>query len=426
MNPKTLSAYGALGLPLAMAMLPVYIISPKFYGDTLGVDIAILGVVLFLARFVDTVQDPFIGRLVDYLQPRRHGWTWLILLSAVLLGCGFVLLFAPAVEGRTALLVWLVACLIVVYTAHSMMNVCYLAWGARLTDDVTGRARVTAWREAFGLVGVVLASVVPAVWASSMGPAKGYVVFAWSFVVILAVGVLVTLRFSPRPRVERDPLEIQPLARNPHSQTFSSALSVPAVRRVMFFYLFNAISAAIPATLILFYIDDVLQLPTMAGLFLGVYFLSGLLALPLWVRLSDRIGKKQAWTVGSVIAVLALASAGLLQAGDGLAYALICIAAGLALGADLALPPAMLADAIPVQHRSSTGVYFGVWALIAKLSLAVAAGLALPVLGLLGYQPGTQGAAPLLAMVYAWLPIFFKCCAFAVIRNSTVDSGVHS
>ena len=101
-------------------------------------------------------------------------------------------------------------------------------------------------------------------------------------------------------------------------------------------------------------------------------------------------------------------------------------AAGLALGADLALPPAMLADAIPAENRSSTGVYFGVWALIAKLSLALAAGLALPILGFLGYQPGTPGSATSLAMVYAWLPIFFKCCAFAVIRNSTFDSGVRT
>jgi Na+/melibiose symporter-like transporter len=139
MNARALSAYGALGLPLAMAMLPVYIISPKFYGDTLGVDITILGVMLFLARLIDTVQDPYIGRLVDYLQSVRHGWTWLILISTIFLAVGFVMLFSPAVQGQSGLLIWLVGCLIVVYTAHSMINVCYLAWGARLTDDVTGR-----------------------------------------------------------------------------------------------------------------------------------------------------------------------------------------------------------------------------------------------------------------------------------------------
>ncbi len=416
MNAKALSAYGALGLPLAMAMLPVYIISPKFYGDTLGVDIVVLGVVLFLARLIDTIQDPYIGRLIDYLQRVRHGWTWLILTSTVFLAGGFVMLFSPAVKGQFALLIWLVGCLIVVYTAHSMINVCYLAWGARLTDDVTGRARVTAWREAFGLVGVVLASVVPAVWAASMGPVKGYVVFAWSFVVVLVLGVLITIRFSPRPQVER----------HEHSRSFASALSVPAIRRVMFFYLLNAISAAIPATLILFYIDDVLELPGQAGLFLGLYFIAGLVALPVWVRLSDRIGKQRAWMAGSILAVLALATAGFLQAGDALAYGVVCVVAGLALGADLALPPAMLADAIPVKNRSSTGVYFGVWALITKLSLALAAGLALPMLGLFGYQPGSQGSANSLAMVYAWLPIFFKCCAFAVMRNRTSESGERS
>lgn len=416
MTPMALSAYGALGLPMAMAMLPVYIISPKFYGDTLGVDIATLGAVLFLARLVDTIQDPYIGKLIDYLQPVRHGWTWLILGSTFFLAAGFVMLFAPAVHGQGGLLIWLAGCLIVVYTAHSMINVCYLAWGARLTDDVTGRARVTAWREAFGLVGVVLASVVPAVWVASMGASKGYALFAWSFVVMLVLGVMITLRYSPRPQFE---------SHSP-SRSFVAALSVPAIRNVMVFYLLNAISAAIPATLILFYIDDVLQLPDYAGLFLGLYFIAGLLALPVWVKLSDQIGKKKAWMLGSSLAVMSLASAGFLQAGDGIAYGLVCVVAGLALGADLALPPAMLADAIPAQNRSSTGVYFGLWAFITKLSLALSAGLALPILGMFGYQPGTQGSAVSLAMVYAWLPIFFKCGAFAVIRNSTSETGVRS
>ena len=31
-----LAAYGALGLPLAMAALPIYVHVPKFYADTLG------------------------------------------------------------------------------------------------------------------------------------------------------------------------------------------------------------------------------------------------------------------------------------------------------------------------------------------------------------------------------------------------------
>ncbi len=95
MNVTGLVAYAALGLPLAMAMLPIYMISPKFYGDGLGVDLAALGAILFLTRMFDTVQDPFLGRVVDKFQRKRHGWLVLMLASGLILAVGFVLLFTP-------------------------------------------------------------------------------------------------------------------------------------------------------------------------------------------------------------------------------------------------------------------------------------------------------------------------------------------
>jgi len=164
----SLTAYSALAFPLAMAMLPIYMVAPKFYSSTLGASLTAVGLTLFFVRLIDTLQDPLIGRLVDWLTRYKHGWSVLLVGAAVGLAVGFALLFAPMVTGQSALLWWLAGSLVLVYTAHSLMNVCYLAWGARLTDDVAGRARVTAWREASGVFGVVLASVLPAIWWLNM------------------------------------------------------------------------------------------------------------------------------------------------------------------------------------------------------------------------------------------------------------------
>ena len=146
-----------------MAMLPIYMMAPKYYSDSLGVSLTALGVTLFAVRLIDTAQDPFIGRLVDWLAKFRGGWAALMLTAAMVLAAGFALLFMPGLmgsaSGELALLLWLSVSLVLVYTAHSCLNVCYLAWGARLTDDESGRARVTGWREASGVIGVVLASV---------------------------------------------------------------------------------------------------------------------------------------------------------------------------------------------------------------------------------------------------------------------------
>lgn len=401
MKRSSLAGYAALSLPMAMAMLPIYMISPKFYGDALGLDLAALGVVLFLTRLLDTAQDPLIGRLVDLLQRKRHGWSVLMILSTMILACGFVMLFAPPQWSESGLILWLAMSLIIVYAAHSLINICYLTWGARLTDDVDSRSRVTAWREAFGLVGVVVASVLPGFWVSDMGARVGYQIFSWVFVALLMIGLIATLWLSPRPHI----------AMGKGLEGWRHALAPKGVRRVMWFYLFNAIAVAIPATLVLFYIEDVVRMPEQAGWFLGVYFLSGMLTLPLWVALSDRIGKARAWLAGTSLAVLALMCSGWVGPGDGLFYGLICLAAGAALGADVALPPAMLADAIPKGHRQSTGLYFGIWVLIGKFALAVAAGMALPGLKFFGYQPGQPETSGSLIVLYVFLPMVFKALA---------------
>ena len=68
-------AYGLLGAPLAMAALPVYIHTPKLYGDELGLGLALTGAILLASRAVDTLQDPWLGRLADALRRRTGGWT---------------------------------------------------------------------------------------------------------------------------------------------------------------------------------------------------------------------------------------------------------------------------------------------------------------------------------------------------------------
>jgi len=120
----------------------------------------------------------------------------------------------------------------------------------------------------------------------------------------------------------------------------------------------------------------------------------------------------------------------------------VCIATGFALGADLAVPPALLATvlAAPQAPKDRNGAAFGLWNLATKFNLAAAAGLALPVLGLLGYVPGgaasaTQAVSPqaahgadaavvtdallsgttALALMYAVLPCVLKLLAGLVL-----------
>jgi len=67
-----LLAYGALGFPLAVLNLPLYVYLPTFYAEQMGLGLATVGIMLFAARLLDTLSDPLIGELSDRI-PIRFG-----------------------------------------------------------------------------------------------------------------------------------------------------------------------------------------------------------------------------------------------------------------------------------------------------------------------------------------------------------------
>lgn len=142
--------------------------------------------------------------------------------------------------------------------------------------------------------------------------------------------------------------------------------------------------------------------------------------MPLWVRVAASLGKVRAWLASMLVSVVVFAWAVSLASGDLVAYGVICVLSGIALGADLALPPAMLADLLKrdfPQGHARAGAWFGWWNFVTKANLAIAAGIALPLLGLFGYAPGVTagGALIALAVVYAGLPCIAKLVAAALV-----------
>jgi GPH family glycoside/pentoside/hexuronide:cation symporter len=194
----------------------------------------------------------------------------------------------------------------------------------------------------------------------------------------------------------------------------------PGFRRLLAVFMLNGIASAIPATLVLFFIQDRLQAPpAQEPLFLTAYFVTAALSIPLWLRAVARWGLARTWLAGMLLAISVFVWTATLGAGDAMAFLVVCALSGAALGTDLALPGALLAGVIAAEGDSGQheGAYFGWWNFATKLNLALAAGLALPLLGLLGYTPGTRSEAGLqtLSFAYALLPCVLKLCAAAAL-----------
>lgn len=404
-SSSSLFSYGLFGLPLAMVALPVYVYAPQFYASRFGLSLTLIGSVLLIARVADAFFDPLIGLWIDR-HKNKSGYGGFILISMPLLSCGFLALFHPPSSLKIAPVVWLLSALLPVYAGFSIATIAHQSWGAALTQALSERSRVTATREACGLLGVVMAASL-----------TGWLGFTWLiavFIAALCISSALLLLRAPRP-----------IARATQHGGVESLLTPFRNRRFGWLFpvfILNGIAAAIPATLFLFFVNDRLQLPQYAALFLILYFVAAGCSMPLWATLARRHGEKKIWMLAMLSSALAFIWAFVLPVHAGAMFGLICVLSGLTLGADLALPPALLAAVIgdAGHDGQSEGAYFGAWSWATKMNLALAAGIALPLLEQLGYVPGVQqdGGLVALAATYALLPCALKLVAAAVLARA--------
>ncbi|GGP21166.1 MFS transporter [Silvimonas iriomotensis] len=402
-SPGRLAACGITGLPLAMVALPVYVLAPSWYSTELGLSLSTTGYLLVGARLFDTAQDPFLGQLVGrFAHAGRLGH--LIWPASLVLIASFGALWFPAVSASTPLAVWFAITLICVYSAHAVLNISLLSWGIAISPQLQVQNRAAAWREGAGLIGVMLASVLPTWLTSARGytPRHAMALFSGVFASCLLVAVFAWARWAPAWAGQNKTPD--------HPARVSHG-----IRQLALLVVLNGLSVSVPATLVLFYVNDHLQAPDLAGAFLAIYFLAGMAGLPLWSHLSDLMGPARAWSLGMLLAILSFVWASALQAGALYPFALICACSGLALGADLTLPPVLLARLLAPDE--SLPAQYGYWSFLVKLSTALA-GFALPLLSAMDYHPGLRsshtGALPL---VYGVLPAVCKCAALACLQR---------
>jgi glycoside/pentoside/hexuronide:cation symporter, GPH family len=406
----TLIAYGLPAFPLAVLTLPLYVVVPNFYAAGLAIPIAAVGTVLFVVRLFDAISDPVVGYLADrsgHRFGRRRTW---FLAGVPLTVLGAIMVFRPQ-DGADAtyLLVWAA----ILSLGWTFVLIPYSAWGAELSQTYAGRSRVTAVRESIVFIGTLAALVVQ---ATTGEPARTLAIFA----LIVGIGLPVTALLAGL--VVPEPQDRSTTRLDLTSGLAAMAANRPFLRLVAAF-LVNGLANGLPATLFLFFVAERLQAPDQAGLLLVTYFACGILGVPVWLWISARTSKHRAWCLAMLMACAAFIVAPFLGPGDVTAFLIVCVITGLAVGADLVLPPSIQADVIDLDTARSgeqrSALYMSVWALATKLALAAAVGIAFPVLAAFGFDPGKglREAAGLTALgwLYAGVPVALKLVAIALM-----------
>lgn len=400
-----LPRYAGFAAVLAAAGLPIYIHAPKFYVDSYGVTLAQLSVALFALRLIDVVQDPLLGRLAERTRARRGP---MVLGAGIVMAVAMLVLFA--VPPMLPPIWWFAVSLAALFSAFSFLTICFYAQGvAKAGTAPNGHVRLASWRETGSLIGVCIAAALPSVLAAT-GAA-----FTWYALAFAAATGLALLVMWP---------EWTPRGPASASNGIRTVLADRIARRLLLIALVNATPVAVTSSLFLFYVADRLGAPGQEGPLLLLFFLSAAVAVPVWARLATRWGSRRALMAAMALAIVTFAFALPLGQGDIWAFALVCIASGAAVGADLSLLPALFARRLEVIAPTAADG-FGLWSFVTKATLAVAAITVFPILDVAGFVPGepnTSSALWSLTLLYAGLPLFLK--AFALVLMSRTGSEI--
>jgi Na+/melibiose symporter-like transporter len=401
-----LARYALFGVPLGFIGLPLYVHLPKYYTDTLPVSLAVVGTIMLITRLLDCFSDPVIGYLSDYYPRLRRV---LVASAKLALALGVFGLFYLPNMGFFNPTLALILLLTLTYFAYSILTINYYSAGLELSQDYVQNTRLSGWREGAIIVGVLVASALPPMLTPTYGESKAYHIFAFTFMCVLCIA-----SFLSNNAFARKDSSSSESAQMPWKEVWNH---IP-LRWIFSLFFVNAIAPSITATLFLFFTTHILREEEMSGLFLVVYFISAVIAMPLWMRLNRILSKRRCLMLSMFLAIASFAWTYQLGANDNTQFILICIFSGIALGGDLAILPSLLADAVGSRERSG-GLEFGIWNFISKFTLALAAGITLP---LLAGEAGNIADTDALRLCYAVLPCLFKTAALILLFISPIDN----
>ena len=445
----TIYAHGCLGLPLAVIGYPLAIWIPPHYSGGLGLSLAAVGTIVMLARLTDVVTDPIMGEMSDRFRTRfGRRKPWVVLGTPMMMLGVYFLFMPPPGVGILYLLGWLTF----FFLGATMIALPHRAWGAELSPDYHERSRVTAAREIFVLVGLMVAAAVPMIveimadqgvgvgqvfarlWEDAIGAFTGDILnrepvsraaltgpvltgLAWVIIGLLPIAVFLVVTFvkEPPPALrERVPLK----------EGFRHLMKNGPMKRVLLIALLVHFGESFRNAVSLFFIRDIVGIPTIGAAYF-FYFIAGLAAIPFWLWLGRTIGKHRAF-MATLITVACVSGANLLLGyGDYLAFFLLFIVKGFCFGGLQFLPVAMLADVVDVDSARSggrrAGTYFAILGFTEKLAIAFGTGFSLNIVGLLGFDPAggvaasTEAGVWSLRLVYCLGPILFYGLALKLI-----------
>lgn len=385
---------------------PIAGILPALYAERFGLDLAIIGSVLLLARIFDAVTDPIIGYLSDITKSRiGRRKPWMIAGAGVVLASLYYL-FIPIADAN---IYYFMILSLLLYLGWTILEIPYASWSIEISRDTKERTKINMARTLALFVGGFLFTIAPALVPESGGQMSFLVLerVAWACLILIPLSTALTVWFVPQGEVVEQ-------TRVPRISELWNSLKINRpFQAFLIAYLLIGLASGIAGVLSFLYIDSFLQIGNRYSELFGPAIFVGPLTLPVWMLLLNKFGKYRITAIAFTLYALILPLPWFVDPGPNAFLPMVIFYCALTAFSPLLMiaMPTILGDIIDYDElltgKNRAGQFMAFLTLISKAAAGVGGPIALLLVGLYGFQPGQENSDQAvlgLKMVYNFLP----------------------
>ena len=291
-------SYSGLVIPTYVLLAPLVVVH-GIYAKYFGLSLTTIATVLLACRLFDAISDPLVGYCSDRHHARTNSRKPFVMAGAILLVVSSYFLFVPKENNVSGL--YFLVCMLAWYFAFTVFEIPHLSWGSELMADSHGKTTLYGLRALGGNIGLLLFYFVPFL---PIFTSRDYTPLTLYWVVLgAAVFMLPALWFC----LQLTPNGYQTATAASQSSLWSLRWEIMNNKPLLIFlaaFISYGIGVGMWFSLQFIFIDVYLNLGEHFALVNIIGLCASSVLIPFWVKLSNIIGKKQAWCISLFVYLL--------------------------------------------------------------------------------------------------------------------------
>lgn len=413
---------GDLGGNLFFTIMGFYLL--YFFTDVVGMLPALAGTALMIGKVWDAITDPITGYYSDRTKTRWGRRRPYMFVGAIASFFSMIMIFTPVMlSSQTKLFIYFTFVYCLLNTAYTLVNIPYAALLPELTQNYHERTILTGWRMSFAVIGTFFGAalvmpIVEAVGWPLMGTFMGAVMLFSALATIWAI---------------KEPKEPEVSLTDGFIRTFGEILKEKTFLTALLPWTFFITGTSMVQGALVYYFAYIFGNEGLFQIALVALLFFSLACIPLWVKISNKIGKKKSYMIGMTIMGVGVMAFSLLGPILGATFGVVLMAiCGIGLSTHYVMPHAILPDIVEWDAHTKgkgrrEGVYSSLWTFTSKLGQALALALNGWILALVGYSSTniTSLSKTGIILLCGPLPLLWYLVGLWVIKSYPIDRAFY-